>query len=187
MSALAWLTRAAVNVAAVSVACYLAYTIRLHAITTYGRVIHEFDPWFNYRATVYLDQNGADASQLHAAHFRGTALVVIVAVDRNAGLERFFKWFDYMSWYPLGRPVGTTIYPGMQMTSVFLKHVLLRLGISEIPYSPNNGLPFPSGPPELLKSAYATGSDTYATSAPKLRTLERIPATPALAQLRRAL
>jgi len=133
MSALAWLTRAAVNVAAVSVACYLAYTIRLHAITTYGRVIHEFDPWFNYRATVYLDQNG---------------------------LERFFKWFDYMSWYPLGRPVGTTIYPGMQMTSVFLKHVLLRLGISEIPYSPNNGLPFPSGPPELLKSAYATGSDT---------------------------
>lgn len=28
------------------------------------------------------------------------------------------------SWYPLGRPVGTTIYPGMQMTSVFIWKVL---------------------------------------------------------------
>ena len=23
-----------------------------------------------------------------------------------------------MSWYPLGRPIGTTIYPGMQITAV---------------------------------------------------------------------
>ena len=28
------------------------------------------------------------------------------------------------SWYPLGRPVGTTIYPGMQMTSVLLWQAL---------------------------------------------------------------
>ena len=26
-----------------------------------------------------------------------------------------------MVWYPLGRPVGTTIYPGMQFTAVFIK------------------------------------------------------------------
>ena len=58
---------------------------------TYGAVIHEFDPWFNYRATEYL-----------AAH----------------GSEKFFKWFDYMSWYPLGRPVGTTIYPGVESTPI---------------------------------------------------------------------
>ena len=30
-----------------------------------------------------------------------------------------------MSWYPLGRPVGTTIYPGMQVTAVFVKNHLL--------------------------------------------------------------
>merc|ERR1712166_1099593 len=29
-----------------------AYTIRLYAINNYGRVIHEFDPWFNFRATL---------------------------------------------------------------------------------------------------------------------------------------
>ena len=77
--------------------CWTAYDIRLHAIKEYGLVIHEFDPWFNYRATEYLDQHG---------------------------LEKFFKWFDYMVWYPLGRPVGTTIYPGMQMTAVYLKNFL---------------------------------------------------------------
>ena len=70
---------------------WVAYDIRLHAIKEYGLVIHEFDPWFNFRATVYL---------------------------RDHGLYEFFHWFDYKVWYPLGRPVGTTIYPGMQMTSV---------------------------------------------------------------------
>ena len=79
----------------------LAYDIRMYAIRGYGYVIHEFDPWFNYRATEYLDQHGWKA---------------------------FFHWFDYESWYPLGRPVGTTIYPGMQITSVVIKNTLNALG-----------------------------------------------------------
>ena len=33
------------------VAIQQAYTIRLRAIQDYGPVIHEFDPYFNYRAT----------------------------------------------------------------------------------------------------------------------------------------
>ena len=37
------------------------------------------------------------------------------------GAQKFFTWFDHMVWYPLGRPVGTTIYPGMQFTAVWLK------------------------------------------------------------------
>jgi dolichyl-diphosphooligosaccharide---protein glycosyltransferase len=78
-------------------ACYMAYNIRLYAINTYGRVIHEFDPWFNMRATRYL---------------------------RDNGWQKFFHWFDYKVWYPLGRPVGTTIYPGMQIASVSLWNIL---------------------------------------------------------------
>lgn len=89
--------------ALVSYAVYVfgmsAYRIRLHAIEEYGTVIHEFDPWFNFRATQYLHDNGWKA---------------------------FFGWFDYKVWYPLGRPVGTTIYPGMQFTAVFIKRVLLQ-------------------------------------------------------------
>jgi dolichyl-diphosphooligosaccharide--protein glycosyltransferase len=30
-----------------------------------------------------------------------------------------------MVWYPLGRPVGTTIYPGMQFTAVFIKRYIV--------------------------------------------------------------
>ncbi len=79
-------------------ACVAAYRIRLYAIEEYGRVIHEFDPYFNYRAAEYLWQHG---------------------------WRKFFQWFDYQSWYPLGRPVGTTIYPGMQFTSVWIKQFIL--------------------------------------------------------------
>jgi dolichyl-diphosphooligosaccharide--protein glycosyltransferase len=67
-----------------------AFGFRVHAIDKYGSVIHEFDPWFNFRATRYLVDNGWEA---------------------------FFTWFDHRSWYPLGRPVATTIYPGMQVTA----------------------------------------------------------------------
>uniref|UniRef100_A0A7S3PAI1 dolichyl-diphosphooligosaccharide--protein glycotransferase n=1 Tax=Amphora coffeiformis TaxID=265554 RepID=A0A7S3PAI1_9STRA len=83
-----------------------AYKIRMYAIEEYGPVIHEFDPYFNYRATEYLYANGWKA---------------------------FSQWFDYMVWYPLGRPVGTTIYPGMQVTSVFIKnHILPDWSINDI-------------------------------------------------------
>jgi len=84
-----------------------AYRIRLQAIEEYGPVIHEFDPWFNYRATEYLYLNGA---------------------------EKFWSWFDYQSWYPLGRPVGTTIYPGMQFTAVYLKTYLFgdRMSLNDV-------------------------------------------------------
>ncbi|KAJ1447428.1 Oligosaccharyl transferase STT3 subunit-domain-containing protein [Pelagophyceae sp. CCMP2097] len=78
-------------------ATHNAYHIRMFAIHIYGNVIHEFDPWFNYRATEYLAQNG---------------------------IAKFFTWFDYRAWYPLGRPVGTTIYPGMQLTSVAIWRAL---------------------------------------------------------------
>jgi len=90
-----------VRILFVALALVLAFDIRLYAIKEYGLVIHEFDPWFNYRATEYLHEHG---------------------------LKAFFEWYDYMSWYPLGRPVGTTIYPGMQMTSVAIWHFLEAIG-----------------------------------------------------------
>lgn len=36
---------------AVAMLAYTAYRIRMKAIDEYGPVIHEFDPYFNYRAT----------------------------------------------------------------------------------------------------------------------------------------
>jgi len=85
---------------------YWSYRIRMQAIDEYGLVIHEFDPYFNYRATEYLYEHG---------------------------WRKFFSWFDYMVWYPLGRPVGTTIYPGMQFTAVAIKEFLFtNMSINDI-------------------------------------------------------
>lgn len=42
------------------------------------------------------------------------------------GAKRFFQWFDFTVWYPLGRPVGTTIYPGMQFTAVWIKQFVVK-------------------------------------------------------------
>ena len=81
----------------IGVSLYEAYRIRLYPVKIYGRVIHEFDPWFHFSATRYLAENG---------------------------LYKFFHWFDHQTWYPIGRPVGTTIYPGMQMTAVAIWRLL---------------------------------------------------------------
>ncbi|EPY42230.1 hypothetical protein AGDE_01693 [Angomonas deanei] len=83
-------------------AILLAFRIRTISVQIYGRLIHEFDPWFNYRATEYLSAHGWHA---------------------------FFHWFDEMSWYPIGRPVGTSIYPGLQLTAVALQRGLAYCGV----------------------------------------------------------
>jgi len=80
---------------------YAAYDIRLYPIKDFGYIIHEFDPWFNYRAAEYLAEHG---------------------------LYKFLHWYDYESWYPLGRPIGTTIYPGMQVTGVAIQEVMKKIG-----------------------------------------------------------
>ena len=40
-------------------------------------------------------------------NFRSTKYLV------NEGIYNFLNWFDSGSWYPLGRIVGGTVYPGM--------------------------------------------------------------------------
>src|SRR3989338_10413215 len=83
----------------------IGVVIRLGAVQKYGKIIHEFDPWFNFRVTEYI-----------AAH----------------GYTDFVKWHDEASWWPIGRPVGTTTYPGMMVTSATIWHIFehFNLGIS---------------------------------------------------------
>jgi dolichyl-diphosphooligosaccharide--protein glycosyltransferase len=61
------------------------------------------DPWFNYRAAEYLVENGWHA---------------------------FFHWFDHSAWYPLGRPIATTIYPALQVTAAAIHSMLQAAGQS---------------------------------------------------------
>ena len=91
----------------------------------------EFDPWFNFHATRYLFEvrrikciRGVHDPKIYSP----SSHALMYSAAQN-GIEKFFKWFDHRSWYPLGRPVGTTIYPGMQLTSVGVWHLLDRLGM----------------------------------------------------------
>ncbi|KAN0047997.1 hypothetical protein ACTA71_002388 [Dictyostelium dimigraforme] len=86
-----------------SVIYVLAFSTRLFSVLRYESVIHEFDPYFNYRSTIYLVQEG---------------------------FYNFLNWFDERAWYPLGRIVGGTIYPGLMATASLVHWVLNSLNIT---------------------------------------------------------
>ncbi|KAK3032767.1 hypothetical protein RJ639_035712 [Escallonia herrerae] len=71
----------------------LAFIARLFSVLRYESMIHEFDPYFNYRTTLYLTQKG---------------------------FYEFWNWFDSESWYPLGRIIGGTLYPGLMVTAALI-------------------------------------------------------------------
>ncbi|XP_021949109.1 dolichyl-diphosphooligosaccharide--protein glycosyltransferase subunit STT3A [Folsomia candida] len=75
----------------------LSFSTRLFSVLRYESVIHEFDPYFNYRTTKYLAEEG---------------------------YYSFHNWFDDRAWYPLGRIIGGTIYPGLMVTSAVFYHIL---------------------------------------------------------------
>jgi len=81
----------------------LAFFQRLYSVLRYESVIHEFDPYFNFRSTKYLV---------------------------NEGFYNFLNWFDDNSWYPLGRIVGGTVYPGLMVTAAAVFWVLNYFNIT---------------------------------------------------------
>jgi len=56
----------------------------------FGWELHEFDPFFNYRATEYIVENGID---------------------------EYFQWNDDLSWYPTGRNVSDTSQVMLHLTA----------------------------------------------------------------------
>ncbi|KAL2113386.1 hypothetical protein VUR80DRAFT_4223 [Thermomyces stellatus] len=79
-----------------------AIASRLFSVIRFESIIHEFDPWFNFRATKYLVANG---------------------------FQQFWDWFDDRTWHPLGRVTGGTLYPGLMVTSGVIYHLLQFLTI----------------------------------------------------------
>ena len=82
---------------------FVAFSIRLFSVLRYESMIHEFDPYFNYRTTKYL---------------------------ADEGFYDFHNWFDDRAWYPLGRIIGGTIYPGLMITSATIYHFLQALNLT---------------------------------------------------------
>ncbi|KAI2622893.1 glycosyltransferase family 66 protein [Hypomontagnella submonticulosa] len=89
----------------VIILCFIAAAAvasRLFSVIRFESIIHEFDPWFNFRATKYL-----------VAH----------------GFYDFWDWFDDRTWHPLGRVTGGTLYPGLMVTSGVIYHFLRALTV----------------------------------------------------------
>ncbi|GFT22250.1 dolichyl-diphosphooligosaccharide--protein glycosyltransferase subunit STT3A [Nephila pilipes] len=86
-----------------SMASVLSFSTRLFSVLRFESVIHEFDPYFNYRTTKYLAENG---------------------------FYSFHNWFDDRAWYPLGRIIGGTIYPGLMITSAAIYRILQLVHIT---------------------------------------------------------
>ncbi|KAI9854322.1 MAG: oligosaccharyl transferase stt3 subunit [Vezdaea acicularis] len=79
-----------------------AVASRLFSVIRFESIIHEFDPWFNFRATKHLVEHG---------------------------FYSFWDWFDDRTWHPLGRVTGGTLYPGLMVTSGVIYHILRFLTI----------------------------------------------------------
>jgi dolichyl-diphosphooligosaccharide--protein glycosyltransferase len=86
-----------------SLAAILSFSTRLFAVIRFESVIHEFDPYFNFRTTRFLTEEG---------------------------FYSFHNWFDDRAWYPLGRIIGGTIYPGLMMTSAIIYHILHAINVT---------------------------------------------------------
>ena len=78
----------AIRITILLLICSVATLVRVFSVIRYESIIHEFDPWFNFRATKYLV---------------------------NTNFKEFWNFFDSESWYPLGRNVGATVYPGLMV------------------------------------------------------------------------
>ncbi|KIM34096.1 glycosyltransferase family 66 protein [Serendipita vermifera MAFF 305830] len=102
-------TASFIKIVALSVIAGAAIASRLFAVINFESIIHEFDPWFNYRATRVL---------------------------ASKGFYEFWNWFDPTAWYPLGRVVGGTIFPGLMATSGvifnFLRAIHLPVDIRNV-------------------------------------------------------
>jgi dolichyl-diphosphooligosaccharide---protein glycosyltransferase len=79
-------------IAVLAIAFSTAFIMRSYPIK-YGYYLNEFDPYFDYRATKYIIDNGLDA---------------------------YLKWHDNMSWYPDGRDIPRTSQVGLHVTAAYL-------------------------------------------------------------------
>lgn len=81
---------------AVLVICFTtAFIMRAYPIK-YGFYLNEFDPYFDYRATKYIVDNGLGA---------------------------YLSWHDTMSWYPEGRNIPATSQSGLHIVAAYLYQI----------------------------------------------------------------
>ena len=85
-------TRHLLVIAVLALAFTSALIMRFYPVK-YGFYLNEFDPYFDYRATKFIVENGLDA---------------------------YWQWHDTMSWFPEGRAIPETSQSGLHITTAIL-------------------------------------------------------------------
>jgi asparagine N-glycosylation enzyme membrane subunit Stt3 len=87
--------RKALEVSVLGMTLVLAIIFRVIRVR-WGAYMDAFDPLFQYRVTEYVVKNGYAA---------------------------WFTWHDTLSWYPMGRDIFLSSYPGVPFSAAFVYHL----------------------------------------------------------------
>jgi dolichyl-diphosphooligosaccharide--protein glycosyltransferase len=90
-----------VSIIGISLIVILAFLVRIQPMK-WGIYLYEFDPYLQYKVTKYILENGFPA---------------------------WFHWHDNQSWYPEGRDMAASTYPGLPLMGAFLYSVASFFGI----------------------------------------------------------
>jgi dolichyl-diphosphooligosaccharide---protein glycosyltransferase len=82
-------------IAVLAISFSTAFIMRAYPLK-YGFYLNEFDPFFDYRATKYIVDNG---------------------------LEAYLNWHDTLSWYPEGRNIPTSSQSGLHIVAAVLYQI----------------------------------------------------------------
>lgn len=88
-------TRHLLIIGVLALAFSIAVIMRSYPIK-YGFYLNEFDPYFDYRATKFILDNGLDA---------------------------YWQWHDEMSWYPEGRDIAATSQSGLHVSAAIMYQI----------------------------------------------------------------
>ena len=99
-------TRHLLIIAVLAIAFSTAFIMRSYP-AKYGFYLNEFDPYFDYRATKFIVDNG---------------------------IEDYWQWHDTMSWYPEGRDIPKTSQSGLHIVAAYL-YLIFGSGMSLLDFT----------------------------------------------------
>jgi dolichyl-diphosphooligosaccharide--protein glycosyltransferase len=129
--------RSAIIFLSMSIVFVISLFMRLYP-AYYGWYINEFDPYFDYYASLHVVTLAEQHGLWYALFNQVSCPTVPTAQTLQAALncqsqQGYFYWHTSQFWYPYGRPVAATSQVGLQLTGAFTYlfiNALFRIPIS---------------------------------------------------------
>lgn len=79
-----------------------SFLVRMFPFFKFDPLLRAYDPWYQYSVTAYISQHG---------------------------YKPFFTWYDLTTWYPNGRSIPLSTYPGTPFTAATFYFILRAIGV----------------------------------------------------------